>query len=233
MFRNKYKHDKDNFLNKVVIKRTNRKKTLSLYVKGENIILLSPKLISTKFLYDFLVKKKKWITKKLKEQTNLVETKYKKFIDNTALQKFGKKKSLRYKKSISEKIVEKNDFIEIHSVSKNDIEIKLQKWLREELEIYIYEKLNYYKKLMNVKYNSVNIKLYKRKLGSCSYNGKLSFNLKIITMPRKVIDYIIIHELCHLKHFNHSKEFWCLVENYCPDYKKQKIWIKKNLNYIL
>ena len=86
---------------------------------------------------------------------------------------------------------------------------------------------------MNVKYNSVNIKFYKRKLGSCSYNGKLAFNLKIITLPKKVIDYIIVHELCHLKHFNHSKDFWCLVEKYCPDYKDQKKWIKKNQNYIL
>ena len=129
--------------------------------------------------------------------------------------------------------MKKNNCIEIYSVSKDDIEIKLRKWLRVELELYIYDKLDYYKKLMNVKYNSVNIKFYKTKLGSCSYNGKLSFNLKIITLPKKVIDYIIVHELCHLKHFNHSKDFWCLVEKYCSDYKNQKKWIKKNQNYIL
>ena len=134
---------------------------------------------------------------------------------------------------MSEKIVEKNNCIEIYSVSKDDIEIKLREWLRVELELYIYDRLDYYKKLMNVKYNSVHIKFYKKKLGSCTYNGKLSFNLKIITLPKNVIDYIIVHELCHLKHFNHSKDFWCLVENYCPDFKNQKKWIKKNQNYIL
>lgn len=230
MFRNKYK---DDFLNKVIIKRTNRKKTISLSIKDEKIILLSPKLTSKNFLYDILIKKKKWITKKLKEQESLVKTKYKNFTDNTALLKFGKKKNLRFKRSLSEKIVEKNNCIEICSISKDDIEIKLREWLRVELELYIYDRLDYYKKLMNVKYNSVHIKFYKKKLGSCSYNGKLSFNLKIITLPKKVIDYIIVHELCHLKHFNHSKDFWYLVEKYCPDFKNQKKWIKKNQNYIL
>ena len=104
MFRNKYK---DDFFNKVIIKRTNRKKTISLSIKDEKIILLSPKLTSKNFLYDILIKKKKWITKKLKEQESLVKTKYKNFTDNTALLKFGKKKNLRFKRSLSEKIVEK------------------------------------------------------------------------------------------------------------------------------
>lgn len=230
MFRKKYKYD---FLNKVIIKRTNRKKTISLSIKDEKIILLSPKLISENFLYDILIKKKNWIIKKLKVQEGLSENKNKKFTDNSALQKFGKKKSLKFIKSVSEKIVEKSDCIEVYSASKNDIEIKLQKWLRGELELYIYNRLAYYKKLINVKYNSVHIKYYKRKLGSCSYNGKLAFNVKIITMPKKVIDYIIVHELCHLKHFNHSRDFWCLVENYCRDFKDQKKWIKKNQNDIL
>ena len=75
---------------------------------------------------------------------------------------------------------------------------------------------------MKVRYNSFHIKPYKSKPGYCSYNGRIAFNLKIITMPRKVIDYILIYELCHLKQFNHSKNFWSLVEKYCPDFENQK-----------
>ena len=231
MFRNKY--DDNDLLNKVIIKRTDRKKTISISVKGEEIILLSPRLVSTNFLYDILIKKKKWIIKKLKQQSESFETNYKKFIVNKTLLKFGKKKNISFKKSISEKVVEKGDIVEIYYVSKNDIENIIKKWLREELEFYINQRLNYYKKLMKVKYNSFNIKSYKSKLGSCSYNGRLSFNLKIITMPRKVIDYILIHELCHLKHFNHSKDFWYSVEKYCPDFNNQKNWIKKHQNSFL
>ena len=230
MFRNKY--DDNDLLNKVIIKRTDRKKLYQYLSKVRKIILLSPRLVSTSFLYDILIKKK-MDNKKLKQQSESFETNYKKFIVNKTLLKFGKKKNISFKKSISEKVVEKGDIVEIYYVSKNDIENIIKKWLREELEFYINQRLNYYKKLMKVKYNSFNIKSYKSKLGSCSYNGRLAFNLKIITMPRKVIDYILIHELCHLKHFNHSKDFWYSVEKYCLDFKNQKKWIKKHQNSFL
>ena len=230
MFKKKYD---DDLLNKVIIKRTDRRKTISISVKGEKIILLSPRLVSTNFLYDILQKKKKWIIKKLKHQSELIETDYKKFIVNETLLKFGKKKNISFKKSISDKVVEKGDIVEIYFANKNNIEDIIKKWLREELECYINIRLKHYKKLMKVRYNSFHIKPYRSKLGSCSYNGRLAFNLKIITMPRKVIDYILIHELCHLKHFNHSKDFWCLVEKYCPDFENQKKWIKKHQNSFL
>ena len=230
MFRNKYD---DDLLNKVIIKRTDRKKTISISIKADKIILLSPRFVSTSFLYDILIKKKKWIIKKLKQQNELVKTDYKKFIVNNTLLKFGKKKKLSFKMAMSEKVVEKANMLEIYYTSKNDIENIIKKWLREELEFYINHRLEHFKKLIKVRYNSFHIKLYKNKLGSCSNKGKLAFNLKIITMPRKVIDYILIHELCHLKHFNHSKDFWCLVEKYCPDFKNQKKWIKNHQNSFL
>ena len=105
--------------------------------------------------------------------------------------------------------------------------------MKFEVELYIKSKLESYKKLMKVDYNDFKIKSFKRRLGSCSYNRKLSFNWKIIMMPRKVINYIIIHELSHLIHFNHSKDFWSLVEWYYPNFKEQKKWIKKNEYLIL
>ena len=132
------------------------------------------------------------------------------------------KQNISFKKFILDKVVEKDDVVEIYFVNKNNIENIIKKWLREELESYINFRLKHYKKLMKVRYNSFHIKPYKSKPSSCSYNGRIAFNLKIITMPRKVIDYILIHELCHLKQFNHSKNFWSLVEKYCPDFENQK-----------
>ena len=86
---------------------------------------------------------------------------------------------------------------------------------------------------MKVEYKNFKIRSYKRRLGSCDSRKCLSFNWKLILMPIEIIDYVVIHELCHILHFNHSKLFWKEVSIYCPDYKKQKNWIKDNINLFI
>ena len=69
------------------------------------------------------------------------------------------------------------------------------------------------------KVNKISVRGQKTRWGSCSTNGNLSFNFMLMEYRREVIDYVIFHELCHLKELNHSKNFWSLVERLCPDYK--------------
>ncbi|MBF97233.1 MAG: hypothetical protein CMJ13_08430 [Pelagibacterales bacterium] len=228
-----FKNKKLDFLDKVIIKRTNRKKTISIYVKEEYIIILSPKLVSEKYLYKILLKKQEWITKKLCEQRKRSKILKIRYINGGVLTKYGEKKILIFKKSSLDFVKENKNSIEVYCPSEMDIKNKLEYWLKTDLEIYLDKKLKVFKKLMRVDYDSFYIKSFKRRLGSCSYSRKLSFNWKIVMMPRIVIDYIIIHELSHLKHFNHSKEFWELVERFCPDFKEHKNWIKKNQNLII
>ena len=86
---------------------------------------------------------------------------------------------------------------------------------------------------MGVNYKGFSIKFYKSRLGACTHTGYLRFNWKIAMMPLDIINYIIIHELSHLKHFNHSKKFWNYVEKFCPSYKEKENWIKENKNLII
>ncbi len=74
--------------------------------------------------------------------------------------------------------------------------------------------------------NKISIKNQKTRWGSCSRKGNLNFNYKIILLPKKIADYVIVHELCHLKEFNHSRKFWNLVEKGIPNYKN----IIENIN---
>ena len=62
----------------------------------------------------------------------------------------------------------------------------------------------------------------------CSSRKNLNFNYKLAYMPQEIMDYVVVHELAHLQHMNHSQEFWQLVEQYIPDYKERRKWLKEH-----
>lgn len=92
----------------------------------------------------------------------------------------------------------------------------------------INKRIEYFKDIIGVSYNTVRIKDQKTRWGSCSGKRNLNFNWRILMAPPEVMDYVIIHELCHLKYMNHTKQFWSLVEQHMPEYNKPKAWLKEN-----
>ena len=74
----------------------------------------------------------------------------------------------------------------------------------------------------------ISIKGYKSRWGSCNSRGEISFNWRIIMAPKSVINYVVIHELCHLKYHDHSDKFWGFVESNLPSYREQRDWLKCN-----
>lgn len=87
-------------------------------------------------------------------------------------------------------------------------------------------KVEYYARRIGVSYGRITIRNQKTRWGSCSSKGNLNFNCLLMLMPEEILDYVIVHELCHRKEMNHSKDFWALVEKAMPDYRKRKKWIK-------
>ncbi len=86
----------------------------------------------------------------------------------------------------------------------------------------IVPKLEKYSQLLDVKYKKVSVKNQTSRWGSCSRVGNLNFNCRLALLPDEVIDYVVVHELCHIRHFNHSPKFWSLVASLLPEYKQQK-----------
>ncbi len=93
---------------------------------------------------------------------------------------------------------------------------------------YISSRVSFFADSMGISYGRVCIRHQKTRWGSCSAKGNLNFNCLLMLCPLDVIDYVVIHELCHIKHLNHSKNFWNEVERYLPDYKTHKKWLKDN-----
>ncbi len=99
---------------------------------------------------------------------------------------------------------------------------------KEEAYILAVERTEHFNKTYKFRYNKIKIKNQKTRWGSCSKKGNLNFNYKIALLSQQLSDYIIVHELCHLKEFNHSKKFWKLVEKAIPDYIKTRNELKRS-----
>lgn len=91
---------------------------------------------------------------------------------------------------------------------------------------YIPERVAYFAKIMGVNYGRITIRNQKTRWGSCSSKGNLNFNCLLMLTPPEIIDYVVVHELCHRKEMNHSKNFWNEVEKVMPDYKDSLQWLK-------
>ncbi len=99
---------------------------------------------------------------------------------------------------------------------------------KNQAEIIIKNRLEYFNLNYNFKYNKIVIRNQKTRWGSCSKKGNLNFNYKIVLLSPKQADYIIVHELCHLGEFNHSRNFWNLVAHAVPDYKEMRSSLRTN-----
>ncbi len=110
----------------------------------------------------------------------------------------------------------------------NYLKEKIQQWYRTEAASWFTERVDYYQRLMSLQANIIQIKNYKAKWGSCSSRGELSFNWRLMLAPAEISDYVVVHEMCHLREMNHSNAFWQLVSQYCPDYKQHCHWLKEH-----
>lgn len=104
-------------------------------------------------------------------------------------------------------------------------EAKLSLMKREAKKI-LPEKCDYYAKILGVSYNRITIRHQRTVWGSCSGKGNLNFNVLLMAMPDDVQNYVVIHELCHLKEMNHSPKFWELVSTVMPDYMVKRRYLK-------
>ncbi|HKM34127.1 MAG TPA: SprT family zinc-dependent metalloprotease [Lachnospiraceae bacterium] len=103
---------------------------------------------------------------------------------------------------------------------------QLEKRFRIAAKTYIPNRCAELQKLTGGTYHKITIRDQKTRWGSCSQTGTLSFNYRLMMADSSIIDYVIIHELCHLTHMNHSKDFWDMVARFMPDYAQKKDWLK-------
>lgn len=112
---------------------------------------------------------------------------------------------------------------------------QVQPYTREEIEAladcalsYIPPRVAHYAKLLGVTYGRITIRNQRTRWGSCSSDGNLNFNCLLMEFPPEVIDSVVVHELCHRKHMNHSPQFYAEIDRVFPNYKQCRQWLKEN-----
>ena len=105
--------------------------------------------------------------------------------------------------------------------------------LREQARKLVAERVRYYAPIIGVTYGQIAIRTQHTRWGSCSSKGNLNFNCLLALVPPEVLDYVVVHELCHRKELNHSARFWAQVERVLPDHKARRKWLKDNGNRLI
>lgn len=205
-----------------------KRKTLSLKVDNDwQVIVKVPNYASKKNILDFLEKYKDWILEKqelVSKNTQKFEVweKFLFFWEYFEL-KFDEKKKFFFDEKYFYTNLENSE-----EIKKNFI-----KFYKKEAKKYIVDKTIEFSKILWLEFKEIKINSAKTRWWSCNSKKNINFSFRLILAPKLSIDYVIIHELSHLKEMNHSRQFWNLVDNYCRqvwiwNYKKEQKWLKEN-----
>lgn len=195
---------------KVEIEKS-RRKTITLQFKDLNTLLVkAPLRVSEKSILQFIESKRLWIEKtraKMQEKDNFKNT----FDFENNIYLLGEKQSASDLNLIGDLSKYREDSLLIYDKIYKDYAKKFLTLRAEEIS-----------KQIGLGFNQIKISRSIRYWGCYTKNGIMHLNYKLIVLPEKEIDYVIIHELCHSKFFNHSPQFWALVQSFCPDFKARK-----------
>ncbi len=211
--------------------RSPRRKTMALQIKNGEVIVRLPSFASIKTAEKFVHAKSAWVQQKLTAQPAAPTEKS--FTDGELFYFLGQQYPLKLIESNQATSISFTDNqIQLHGrlnrLSTKGIKQKLTNWYKQQATSYLKKRTAELVKTTGLLPKSVEVKTYKARWGSCRITGEIQLNWKLIMAPPEVIDYVIIHELCHLKHHNHSAQFWGVVERFEPAYTTHKLWLREH-----
>ena len=203
-----------------------KRKTLSLTINDNaELIIRAPERLSIEKIQDFINEKENWINRKKR----LIENQVKDITSNkNKLLYLGSLFPINLKHNASKELIFTGEEFITDSIEPGSLSISIKTWCKNKFKEIALSRIAYFVEKHNLRINQVRIKNQKTMWGSCSSKNNINLNYLLIMAPMGVIDYVIVHELAHTIHRNHSVDFWNSVESIMPDYKEHKQWLKVN-----
>lgn len=211
-----------------VLKRSARRRTIGIRVAHGAVQVSAPVEAPLDDIHQFVSQKKAWILRHLKRQEQLQSLQSKtRYGSGEIVYWLGQ--PLTIQTQSQECTVRDGGTLRLLDASGNtaDRAVNLANWYIDEAAQYIPQRVSYWSEQMGLYPSSIKIRHYKSRWGSCDRRGGIHFNWLLMMAPGEVIDYVVVHEIAHLKHFNHSHAFWRLVAQAIPDYAAQRNWLKQ------
>ena len=207
-----------------------KRKSIALVVQPDGKLIVRAPKRATKREINALVKKyANWIAKKQAKMLEIQEALLPhKFIEGEEFFFLGEGYPLQIvgAKKITLRLWGKH--FQLAKFAQADAEWHFEKWYKKEARKIFTERVDFYAKKYDFKYAKLKLSSAQTRWGSCSSHGNINLTWRLVMMPKEIIDYVVVHELSHLREHNHSKAFWAQVEAILPDYKSRRTWLKKN-----
>ncbi|MDA1079214.1 MAG: SprT family zinc-dependent metalloprotease [bacterium] len=213
------------------LRRSRRSASISIRINGDKTIHVTAPYLVPSFMVDLFVKKQAdWIEQQLKKLQHKAVAE-----SSESILLFGKRYN---KKNISDQtqptgfLIDDQDLVynnRVQSIANNSSTYTnaVARFLRQTAELYLLPKSHQLAKKMHVQFSKITLREQRSRWGSCSSQGSINFNWRLVHFAPVVIDYVIVHELAHLVHHNHSAQFWALVAKFAPEYHQAKKELQK------
>ena len=209
------------------IVRSNRK-TIALVVNNQaELIVRAPYDVSDDVISTTICNKQRWI----EEKQRIVQTFFERYPNSSfdageSHMFMGKSYMLDYS-AVTDVTLDGNNIL-LPLDSKEHAKEILKNWYIKQAEVFVRERVDFYANKIGAIYSSLTLTEAKARWGSCGAKQSININWRIMMCPQFVMDYVIVHELSHLKYKNHSRDFWKRVETIMPDYKDAQEWLQQN-----
>jgi hypothetical protein len=205
-----------------------RRRTISLEVTSEaTLVVRAPHRISESIIEEMIQQKSAWILRKFDEMKQRPASPCHEYEEGEMFLFLGRSYPLQFVKN-AKTMIERSDRLYVSDALLPDIRNQLKRWYMEEARKEIQTRCMWFSMKTGDVPASIRISDARKRWGSCTHMGGLNFSWRLIQAPPKIVDYVVVHELVHIRQPDHSRKFWNNVAEILPDYERHRKWLREN-----